>query len=117
VIEDENDSREMVDALLQLNFPGVQVETAVSGEDALASIRKLLPDLLIIDLALPGMDGWTLHNNLTADPQTANIPAIIVSAYVTPSIEQYAHAHGFSGCYAKPLDLPRFIADMQPLLA
>ncbi len=112
VVEDEPDSSALVSALLQVKLPGVDVDCVDNGEAALALVKEKRPDLVVIDLALPGMDGWAVYGRLGEDPKTANIPAIIVSAFVSPAVEAKAEAKGFAACYSKPFDPEQFVASV-----
>jgi len=77
-IEDE---QEMIDLIrLILSRRGFDVQGANSGEDGLAIIRKEHPDLVLLDLMMPDMDGWEVYQQMKADDMTKNIPVIVVTA-------------------------------------
>ena len=78
VVDDEKDILELIRYNLVKN--GYQVMTALSGEDALRLVHQNPPDLVILDLMLPGIDGLDVCRGLKADPQTAGIPVIMVTA-------------------------------------
>ncbi|MGD0878278.1 MAG: response regulator [Anaerolineales bacterium] len=77
-IEDE---QEMIDLIrLILSRRGFDVQGANSGEEGLAIIRKEHPDLVLLDLMMPDMDGWEVYQQMKADDMTKNIPVIVVTA-------------------------------------
>ena len=78
VVDDEEDVLELV--RYNLDKSGYQVETASSGEEALAKARRKLPDLLILDLMLPGMDGLEVCKKLKNDAKTEGLPIIVLTA-------------------------------------
>ena len=78
IVDDEEDVLELVRYNLDKN--GYTVETAATGEEALAKVRTQTPDLMILDLMLPGVDGLEVCKQLKADPKTQNIPIIMLTA-------------------------------------
>ena len=78
VVEDEDDIRE----LLRYNLAkeGYQVTGAASGEEALKAVRVAMPDLVLLDLMLPGLDGLEVCRSLKQDPQTRNLPIVMLTA-------------------------------------
>ena len=77
-IEDEP---EMIDLIqLILNRRGFDVHGAPGGKEGLNMVRELLPDLVLLDLMMPEMDGWEVYQQMKADESTRNIPVIVVTA-------------------------------------
>ncbi len=77
-IEDE---QEMIDLVrLILNRRGYEIIGANGGREGLDSVRQVLPDLVLLDLMMPDMDGWDVYQQMKADEATANIPVIVVTA-------------------------------------
>jgi DNA-binding response OmpR family regulator len=77
-IEDE---QEMIDLVrLILIRRGFEVAGANGGRDGLETVRQMLPDLVLLDLMMPDMDGWDVYQQMKADPSTQNIPVIVVTA-------------------------------------
>ena len=75
------DDPEMIDLItLILNRPGVSVKGAQSGREGLDAIAGDRPEVLLLDLMMPDMDGWEVYQQLKADPHTENIPVIIITA-------------------------------------
>lgn len=102
VIEDEKDSELVISTALQ--YGGVQSWVANSGEDGLVLVKQIKPNLLLVDLALPGIDGWEFLKRIKADPETEHIPAVVVSAFLSPSVARKALESGFVACFPKPID-------------
>jgi two-component system phosphate regulon response regulator PhoB len=78
VVDDEEDILELVS--YNLSKAGYRVTKAVSGEEALKSARARPPDLVLLDLMLPGVDGFEVCNTLKRDPRTANVPVVMLTA-------------------------------------
>src|SRR3954469_3141889 len=78
IVEDDENTREVFRTILEHN--GIHVVEAVDGEQALALVRNEHPDLILLDLGLPGVDGRTVARELKADPSTSSLPIIVVTA-------------------------------------
>jgi two-component system phosphate regulon response regulator PhoB len=78
VVEDENDIRELITYNLQIE--GLEVKGVRTGEDALKVVENELPDLILLDLMLPGLDGLQVCHSLKVNPRTKNIPIIMITA-------------------------------------
>src|ERR1700679_2904652 len=78
IVDDEATNRKLLDSLLRPE--GYVTRTANSGEDALASVKLQPPDLILLDVMMPGMDGYEVAKILKTDPTTLHIPIIMVSA-------------------------------------
>src|SRR5512140_1542055 len=88
VVEDESDSMELVQGLLA--YHGIPCIEAATGEDALKLLRTQIPTLILIDLALPGMDGWTLLQRIRQFPALAKVPRVAMTAYHTAELASKA---------------------------
>ena len=104
VVEDDPDGQEMIATMLQhLQF---HVETANDAEDAgqvLFGARRPY-DAVIIDLALPGKDGWELLAEILDDPDTSRVPCIAVTAHHTSKLREETIRAGFVAYFPKPID-------------
>jgi DNA-binding response OmpR family regulator len=78
VVEDEPDNRSLI--VHHLTRDGFRCRTAATGAEALASVRAALPDLIVLDLMLPGLDGLEVCRRLRADPASAALPVIMLTA-------------------------------------
>jgi len=75
------DEPEMIDLVkLILSRKGYVVTGAAGGKNGLEVIRRLKPDLVLLDLMMPDMDGWDVYQRLKADPQTSDIPVVVITA-------------------------------------
>jgi two-component system, chemotaxis family, CheB/CheR fusion protein len=98
-----------------LQFGGVKSWTATTAEDALDMLPSLPVNLLMVDLALPGMDGWAFLETVRANAALKHIPAVVVSAYLTPTVAQKAIQAGFLACFPKPVDTTSLVRELVSL--
>jgi two-component system, cell cycle response regulator DivK len=103
IVEDDERSRKLVRDILQ--FHGYRTLEAVTGEEALELARNALPQLILMDIRLPGMDGEDALLRLRSDPATADIPVLAVTASVMRGDEQRLRRAGFDGYIPKPIDV------------
>jgi CheY-like chemotaxis protein len=102
LVDDVSDSREMYAFFLRV--AGYAVHEAADGSDALAMALEFRPDVIVMDLSLPSMDGWTAIASLSANAETATIPVVVLSAHTFPADEQRAREAGAAAFLAKPCD-------------
>ena len=114
VVEDFDDAREILTSLLQ--FYGFRVVEAVKGNEAVEKAMHLLPDIVLMDLALPGMDGWQATRELKAHPRTRKIPVIAVTAHALPEDERKALDAGCDSFLTKPVHPTELLGEMRRLL-
>ena len=86
---------------------GFDVHTAANAEDALQLLRTVTPHLILMDIQLPGMDGLELTRRLKADPATAAVRIIALTAYAMKGDDEKAFAAGCDGYITKPIDVER----------
>lgn len=114
VVEDDPDGQELLARMLiRADIP---VEVAGTAEDAL---QLLAPDehvAIVIDLALPGMDGFELLQHIRKDKTLAGLPCIAITAYHTPSLKQRVMNEGFTAYFPKPLDDVRFLRTIKEII-
>jgi two-component system, cell cycle response regulator DivK len=106
LVEDNEDNLQLVRFLLER--AGFIVLAGHNGQEGLELARTELPDLILMDLTLPGMDGWTAARKLKADPNTSKIPLLALTAHTLPGDRQRAMESGFDGYISKPIDVARF---------
>lgn len=87
-----------------LKKAGYMTETAESAEDCLARIGNMMPDLVVMDVVMPGMNGFQATRALTKDAKTAHIPIIVCSGKSQETDKAWALKMGAKECLAKPLD-------------
>ena len=108
VVDDVPDILELLDTTL--TFKGYRVVTARNGQEALELIQREHPALIIADILMPTMDGFSLVHRLRLNPQTRDIPVIFLSAtYVTPEDREFALTIGVTRFIEKPVDLESFL--------
>lgn len=116
VVDDVPDILELLDTTL--TFKGYRVVTARNGQEALEIIQREHPALIIADILMPTMDGFSLVHRLRLDPQTRDIPVIFLSAtYVTPEDKDFALTIGVTRFIEKPVDLESFLLMISDFLA
>jgi CheY-like chemotaxis protein len=102
IVEDHDDTREMLELLL--GSSGCHVITAKEGHEALHLAETTRPDLVLLDMKLPGLDGLEITRRLRADPALKDIPIVAVTGLVTPEFQAEAINAGCNYCLAKPID-------------
>ena len=100
LVEDHADTRELL--VLFLSSHGLTVETAVTGLQAVDRATASPPDVIVLDLELPGMDGWAAARHLRTNPAMRHIPIVAMSAHAYPQDEARAHDSGCDTFVAKP---------------
>ena len=115
VVEDIPDILNLMEATLK--FKGYRVVTARNGEEALEEIKKELPALIVADILMPKMDGFSLVHRLRINPETRRIPVIFLSAtYVAPEDKAFAMSLGATRFMEKPVDLITFLPIVEKIL-
>ena len=100
VVDDYQDAREMYAEYLQ--FSGFRVAEARNGNEAVAQARSLKPDLILMDLSLPGMDGWEATRVLKADDATKHIPIVALTGHALAGASEGARKAGCDSFVTKP---------------
>ena len=100
IVEDDVDNRRIVAKTLTVE--GYEVIEAIDGIEALAHAQTDHPDLILMDLALPNMDGWEATRRLKSDPRTRAIPVVALTAVAMRGDEEQARAAGCDDYIAKP---------------
>ena len=95
---------------------GYEVAIAVDGEQGLAMARSEAPALILMDMSLPGMDGWEATRQVKAMPETRTIPVIALTAHAMAGDREKALAAGCDDFDTKPVDLPRLLQKIEALL-
>jgi len=104
----EDNERNMKLARDVLQFHGFRTVETVSGEDAVGMAREHHPDLILMDISLPGIDGVEATRQLKDDPSTAEIPIVALTASVLQADRARFEEAGFVGLIAKPIDVMAF---------
>lgn len=112
VVDDDAAARAAVGAALARR--GYQVRTATHGAEGVRSARRLRPDLILLHLHTPGMDGWDAARHLRADPETRDIPICAVSASdLRPEERERARRLDLERFLRRPLDPDRVVAEVE----
>ncbi len=114
VVEDYQDAREMYAAYLQ--FSGFDVAEATNGEEAIAKAIELAPDIILMDLALPRMDGWEATRRLKGDPRTGDIPIVALTGHALAGHAEGARQAGCDAFVTKPCLPDALVAEIKRLL-
>ena len=108
IVEDDEDSRYVYQLILEAN--GFEVLSASSGTEGLRLARERRPSAVLMDISIPGMDGWTVTRALKEDPSTASMPVIVITAHAFPEDREMAEEVGSDGFLTKPCE-PRLVLE------
>jgi two-component system cell cycle response regulator DivK len=115
LVEDNEWNRDMLSR--RLARKGFEVVVAADGEAGVAAARESLPDVILMDLDLPVIDGWEATRRIKAATETHSIPVIALSAHAMAEDRDRSAAVGCDDFDIKPVDLPRLISKIERLLA
>ncbi len=113
-IEDHPAQRDILAQMLELN--GYEVDTASDGQEGVEKTRAWLPDLILMDLRMPRMDGFEAIRIIRSEDQTASIPIIAISAWASAKHKERALAAGANEHFTKPVDLNRLLTTINRYL-
>jgi CheY-like chemotaxis protein len=111
LVEDNEDNRIIYSTVLR--HLGYTVVEALDGLQAIALARSELPDLILMDISIPEVDGWEATRILRADPTTKDIPIIALTAHALPDDRERATAMGFTSYLAKPVEPRAVVAEVR----
>jgi two-component system, cell cycle response regulator DivK len=114
VVEDQEDNRQILRDLLGAS--GYEMLEAENGADALTAVAKQRPDLILMDIQLPIMDGYEATRRLKADPATKDIPIIVVTSYALSGDETKARNSGCDAYVTKPYSPRALLATIKEFL-
>jgi CheY-like chemotaxis protein len=114
IVEDNPVNMKLARVILQ--SAGYETESAEDAETAGAAIRGRAPDLIMMDIGLPGKDGYTLTKELKEDPATRAIPILVVTSYAMRSDRTKAFEAGCNGYLTKPVDRAQLLEQVRGLL-
>jgi CheY-like chemotaxis protein len=114
LVEDNEMNRDMLSRRLERK--GHTVSVAVDGKEGLDKAKADKPDLILMDMSLPVIDGWEATRQLKADVATQGIPVIALTAHAMASDEQKSREAGCDDFDTKPVELPRLLEKMERLL-
>lgn len=113
-IEDNSENRLLVRRLLQANgYKVIEAENAINARELLSAC---LPDLILMDISMPDVDGYTLTNELKAIPRLMEVPIVAITANVMKGDRERTLSAGCDGYIEKPIDIDRFIEQIERFL-
>jgi CheY-like chemotaxis protein len=104
LVEDDEDNRDLVEFVVSRSRLDLELIIAVNGQEAVDSLKKKRPDLILMDMQMPVMDGYTAVSIIKADPQFKSIPIIAFTALARPEEIARTRALGCVEHYTKPMD-------------
>ena len=113
-VEDNEDNLYMLQR--RLTRAGFEVRISMNGAQAVDWAKTLLPDLIVMDLNLPGLDGFEATRRLKSQPETKHIPVIVLSAHGMEGAREKARAAGCDEYETKPADYDRLVTKIRSLL-
>ena len=113
LVEDNEDNRDMLSR--RLIRKGYEVTLAADGGEGV-TLAADCPDLILMDMSLPVLDGWEATRRIKAAPETASIPVIALTAHAMSGDREKAEAAGCDDYDTKPVELPRLLAKIEALL-
>ena len=114
IVEDNEKNMKLARDILKAK--GYETVEAVTGEEGVKLAKEKKPDLVLMDIQLPGINGIEAFKQLRADAKTARIPVIALTASVTPTDRSQITAAGFDAFVSKPISLKEFVATVKRLL-
>ena len=115
LVEDNEMNRDMLSRRLQRK--GYEVVIAVDGGEGVAMAHSQAPDLILMDMSLPVLDGWEATRKLKAAPETAAIPVIALTAHAMATDREKAMEAGCDDYDTKPIELPRLLGKIEAMLS
>jgi two-component system, cell cycle response regulator DivK len=114
LVEDNEDNRIVYATMLE--HYGYKVVETANGEDAVRIAREQKPDLILMDISIPGIDGWTATERIRENPDTAEIPVVAVTAHALPEHRARAESLHCEGYLTKPCEPRRLLEEVQRLI-
>ena len=114
IIEDNEKNMKLARDVLQAK--GYKTLEAVTGEDGVALAKQHVPDLVLMDIQLPGINGIEAFRQIRADANTAKVPVVALTASVTPTDRSAITAAGFDAFVSKPINLKEFLDTVKRLV-
>ena len=114
LVEDQEMNRDMLSRRLKKR--GYDVEIAVDGAEGVEKAKSESPDLILMDMSLPGRDGWEATRILKADESTRHMPVVALTAHAMSTDREKALDAGCDAYETKPVELPRLLETMEKLL-
>jgi two-component system cell cycle response regulator DivK len=114
LVEDNPHNRKIFSGML--THSGFEVLEAEDGQQALDAVAKSLPDVILMDLSIPGVDGWEVTRRLKADARSQPVPIIALTAHAMRGDEERARAAGCDHYLAKPISPKKVVEEVRKIL-
>ena len=114
VVEDNEENRDALSRRLQRR--GFEVLLAVDGKAGVATAKAEKPDLILMDMNMPEVDGWEATRQIKADPATADVPVIALTAHAMTGDRERALEAGCTDYHTKPIEFPKLLAQIEAIL-
>jgi CheY-like chemotaxis protein len=115
IAEDEYDSLQTLSKILQ--FHKIRIFVSQNGQECLNLLNEHMPHAVIVDLAMPEMDGWETLAQIRANKATAHLPVVAVTAYYSIEVAEDAIKAGFDAYFAKPVSPVTFVNELAEIIA
>jgi CheY-like chemotaxis protein len=115
IVDDDLSNLEVASQFLQ--FLGGKAETADNAQDAILRLSTFTPTFILLDIAMPHVDGWEMLKQVRSNPQTASIPIIALTAHAMAGDKEEALRRGFDGYISKPFMMQSFVDEIKRVLA
>lgn len=114
IVDDIADNLSVLSTILEIN--GAQIATASNGIEGIEMMLRFQPNLILLDLAMPEMDGWEMKQIMDSMPAIAHMPVIAVSAFQSSEARIKARNAGFAGLIAKPFPVTKIVSEICRML-
>lgn len=114
IVEDNEMNRDMLSR--RLKRKGFDISIAVDGQEGVDKAREIQPDIILMDMSLPKIDGWQATRLVKSNPDTKQIPIVALTAHAMPEDREKALEAGCDDYDTKPVELPRLLEKIQALL-
>ena len=115
LLADDNEDNRFIYSTILRHY-GYRVKEVVTGPEALEAARSFPPDAIVLDISLPGLDGWTVAARLKADPATRDVAILAVTAHASSEDERRAREFGCAGFLRKPAGPQRIFEEVERLI-
>jgi CheY-like chemotaxis protein len=113
-VEDSEDN--LLSLHKRLSLAGFEVKVAPNGEEGVDWAKTLQPDLIVMDLKLPGIDGWEATRRLKSQPETKHIPIVVVTADISEESRKKAFAAGCDDFQTKPVEFEKLVKKIRAFI-